>query len=210
MKSTKPRSKLSDGPPGYLRLPVHRTTVDRMRRKWALSASCLTRGIARSCRAASPRCVCRRAGLGRRPSRPRCCEHVLRGAMMRRRSASSNSSVGTWDRRVGVSRAQRVPLGRGVGVAPAQCGHQLVGLSSGQDGPVSAGGWTSVCHPPPWPRPTNRGPPRKATDGNSCRSLAVRTPLRQRYGKKFQIVDIVAVYFLSLQAPPTTPRGRTL
>ena len=70
---------------------------------------------------------------GRRPSRPRCCG-VCRGAMMRRRSSSSSSLV--WARgigRWGWSGAVRIP-GTGRWGGPAQCGHQLVGFPTGQDG----------------------------------------------------------------------------
>ena len=81
--------------------------------------------------AASPARASRRAGLGRRPSRPSLSWRLLWGAMMRRRSSSSNSSVEACGRALGL--VARHILGAGV-VLRSQLDHEFLGFPARQDG----------------------------------------------------------------------------
>ena len=59
---------------------------------------------------------------------------LLRGAMMRRRSSSSNSSVDTCDRALALVGRSAYPWDAALGLVAAPCGHQLLGFPTGQDG----------------------------------------------------------------------------
>ena len=58
---------------------------------------------------------------------------------MRRRSSSSNSSVDACDRALGLVGRSAYPWVGVVGLRPVQCGRQLFGFPSGEDGVDAAG-----------------------------------------------------------------------